>query len=303
MEDGSLGGVWQYRQTAEEISLNEDDEDDDNTDFTDGSSLSTSLSTSLNTPLASADLAFFDPLNAPPSLTSNTNENCDDTWMLTSSDLPERTNATVIETSKIDGDNDEDDEELKQLQTEFLSCSMGEEEAQNAFGGKAVSDPTSMAVKESDSSVDLSHRSSPWQQQSVIDQFDPLAEQKSGVECGCGDLTVSPMGSGNHDKIQDLPTVPSSNMPSRHIGVSPDKKTLSSSGGSSPVTSTSASTPTRSPQRRLTAADLQDKADYIFQAANQISLAQQCEANNNYHMAFGYYKKSVGILLTGVQCE
>lgn len=47
--------------------------------------------------------------------------------------------------------------------------------------------------------------------------------------------------------------------------------------------------------------DTKDKGDYIFQAANQISLGQQCEANNNYQMAFNYFRTGVGILLTGVQ--
>ena len=41
--------------------------------------------------------------------------------------------------------------------------------------------------------------------------------------------------------------------------------------------------------------------DYIIQAAKQISLAQQCEANGNYHMAFTYYKSGIGTLITGVQ--
>lgn len=49
--------------------------------------------------------------------------------------------------------------------------------------------------------------------------------------------------------------------------------------------------------------DIKDKGDYIFQAANQISLGQQCEANGNYHMAFNYFRTGVGILLTGVQCK
>lgn len=41
--------------------------------------------------------------------------------------------------------------------------------------------------------------------------------------------------------------------------------------------------------------------NYIIQAAKQISLAQQCEANGNYHMAFTYFKSGIGTLITGVQ--
>ena len=47
--------------------------------------------------------------------------------------------------------------------------------------------------------------------------------------------------------------------------------------------------------------DMRDKGDYIFQAAKQISLAQQCEASANHRMAFNYYRNGVGMLLTGVQ--
>ena len=47
--------------------------------------------------------------------------------------------------------------------------------------------------------------------------------------------------------------------------------------------------------------ELGEKGKYIVAAARQISLAQQCEANGNYHMAFTYYKNCVGVLLTGVQ--
>ncbi len=41
--------------------------------------------------------------------------------------------------------------------------------------------------------------------------------------------------------------------------------------------------------------------NYIIQAAKQISLAQQCEANGNYPMAFTYFKSGIGTLISGVQ--
>ena len=49
--------------------------------------------------------------------------------------------------------------------------------------------------------------------------------------------------------------------------------------------------------------DMRERGDYILQAAKQIGLAQQCEANRNFRMAFNYYRNGVGILLTGVQRE
>jgi hypothetical protein len=47
--------------------------------------------------------------------------------------------------------------------------------------------------------------------------------------------------------------------------------------------------------------DLGGKEDYIYLAANQICLAQECEANAKYDLAFSYYKSGVGTLLEGVQ--
>ena len=47
--------------------------------------------------------------------------------------------------------------------------------------------------------------------------------------------------------------------------------------------------------------DLGGKDDYIYLAANQICLAQECEANGSYETAFTCYKTGVGILLQGVQ--
>lgn len=47
--------------------------------------------------------------------------------------------------------------------------------------------------------------------------------------------------------------------------------------------------------------DLGGKEDYIYLAASQICLAQECEANGKYDLAFSYYKTGVGTLLAGVQ--
>lgn len=47
--------------------------------------------------------------------------------------------------------------------------------------------------------------------------------------------------------------------------------------------------------------DLGGKEDYIYVAASQICLAQECEANGKYDLAFSYYKTGVGTLLAGVQ--
>jgi hypothetical protein len=60
--------------------------------------------------------------------------------------------------------------------------------------------------------------------------------------------------------------------------------------------------PSMTPQKLMNL-NWKDNADYITLAANQISLAQQYEANDSFQLAFSYYKSGVGILLTGVQRE
>ncbi|CAG2214662.1 RSKL [Mytilus edulis] len=49
--------------------------------------------------------------------------------------------------------------------------------------------------------------------------------------------------------------------------------------------------------------DLGGKEDYIYCAADQICLAQECEASSKFELAFSYYKSGVGILLQGVQTD
>ncbi|XP_074645904.1 ribosomal protein S6 kinase delta-1-like [Tubulanus polymorphus] len=49
--------------------------------------------------------------------------------------------------------------------------------------------------------------------------------------------------------------------------------------------------------------DIGGRNDYICQAASQISMAKECEANGNNEMAFRYYKGGVAILLEGVQSD
>jgi hypothetical protein len=44
-------------------------------------------------------------------------------------------------------------------------------------------------------------------------------------------------------------------------------------------------------------------AGYIFEAACQVSQAQQHEANGQFEGAFESYKLGIGILLNGVQCN
>ncbi|CAG5123199.1 unnamed protein product, partial [Candidula unifasciata] len=54
-------------------------------------------------------------------------------------------------------------------------------------------------------------------------------------------------------------------------------------------------------EQSVSTMSLGGKDDYIYRAANQISKAQNSQANGNYEVAFAYYKSGVGILLHGVQ--
>lgn len=59
----SLGGVWQYRQPADNISISSSDNlDDDENSFT----TFTESESGVSTPLPSSDLSFFDPLSDMP---------------------------------------------------------------------------------------------------------------------------------------------------------------------------------------------------------------------------------------------
>ena len=102
----------------------------------------------------------------------------------------------------------------------------------------------------------------------------------TGVEYGKGDLEFDPLRSVNGSSTLGPTSDQAEKKTSLTVPDKPLPKNLS-----------------------LLNLDVQDKGDYIFQAANQISLGQQCEASGNYHMAFNYIRNGVGILLTGVQCK
>ncbi|XP_062573816.1 ribosomal protein S6 kinase delta-1-like [Saccostrea cucullata] len=128
-------------------------------------------------------------------------------------------------------------------------------------------------------SHDEAERTEPTRKPIIPDtsEFDPL-RKKSGskVECGKGDIDLSGLSGVNSANqspskslLQKLPRSPF--------------KTRSMTGES------------------VSTMDLGGKEDYIYLAANQICLAQECEANAKYDLAFSYYKSGVDTLLKGVQ--
>ncbi|KAK3592556.1 hypothetical protein CHS0354_005618 [Potamilus streckersoni] len=115
-------------------------------------------------------------------------------------------------------------------------------------------------------------------------EFDPLPRRGSKVIYGKGDLDITQVLSGSSTSLES--TSSTSSNTSQHLK---RKSTLS------PYRQRSAT------KESISTMDLGGKEDYIYKAANQISFAQECEANGNYELAFASYKSGVGILLQGVQ--
>ena len=120
-------------------------------------------------------------------------------------------------------------------------------------------------------------------QEPDISDFDPFKPRTpSSVECGKGDLDLSWCS-----------------------------RTSSSSSRASSSTSSPRHGAKGSPSHRfrsgtndsVSTMDLGGKEDYIYCAADQICLAQECEASSKFELAFSYYKSGVGILLKGVQSK
>lgn len=135
-------------------------------------------------------------------------------------------------------------------------------------------------------------------------EFDPLKPRSdSKVICGRGDLDLFTSSNSNASQLSPS-TSPRGNTSK------PTSK--SNSATNSPRHESAKSSPHRmkmkSPQRfrsitgeSVSTMDLGGKEDYIFMAANQISQAQEHEANGRYELSFSTYKTGVGILLQGVQ--
>lgn len=95
------------------------------------------------------------------------------------------------------------------------------------------------------------------------------------------------------------------------LDLSWNSRTSSSSSRTSSVSSSPKHGPKKSPTHRfrsgtnesVSTMDLGGKEDYIYHAADQICLAQECEASSKFELAFSYYKSGVGILLQGVQSK
>ena len=178
----SLGGVWKYRQAADEISI--DDLGDDETDFTDESSL--------GTPLPDTEMSFFDPLHPVPA-DSNQDEGAagvyDDSWLLSALSACAELNKEDQSSSATsqDGDGGRATPQVGSIraQTNGAVAAAGED-SQNVSANLSEishSDQASDKGIPDDTCSNYSETSSTWE------EFDPLAKSKnSKVEIGKGDL-------------------------------------------------------------------------------------------------------------------
>ena len=185
----SLGGVWKFRQAADEISI--DDLGDDETDFTDESTL--------GTPLPDTEMSFFDPLH--PVSTGTDQESGavgveDDSWLLSALSACAELNKEDQSSSATSLDDDGRGTPLVDsacrsvVPPDGVGSGMGEDNEQRVddsgpVSGSLIDQQNGQGIPD-DVSSNYSESSSVW------DELDPLGKTKlSKVEIGKGDLTFS----------------------------------------------------------------------------------------------------------------
>ena len=276
VESGAdLGGVWQYRQAEDDISIDEDLPDDDSGSTSSGQGA-----------ILTNDTSLFESIDVRPreGSTDTTGAGEEGEWLFTAmSQLEEQRGMSKKESSA----------SLRQLEAELPLPPTEPPNADTPVteipeGPEELEAKTPTAeTKGYDAPKDGPQNGG---DQSFLSEFDPLKKSPK-VECGRGDQFFSLLSSPTSSPA--MPCYPSTSdtalMPC--ADAANDVDPLASPGAS----------PVKTSPKRYVQVDLRDKGAYIIRAAKQISLAQQCEASANYHMAFTYYRNGVGILLSGVQ--
>ena len=186
----SLGGVWKFRQAADEISI--DDLGDDETDFTDESTL--------GTPLPDTEMSFFDPLHPVSPGTTNQESGAvgveDDSWLLSALSACAELNKEDQSSSATSLDDDGRGTPLVDsacgsvVLPDGVGAGMGEDSEQHVGDSHPVS--VSYIDQQNDQGIPDDVSSNYSESSSVWDEFDPLGKTKlSKVEIGKGDLTFS----------------------------------------------------------------------------------------------------------------
>ncbi|XP_041353689.1 ribosomal protein S6 kinase delta-1-like [Gigantopelta aegis] len=274
-----LEGTWNFPQVPDTISLGSSVDVDEFGD--------TDADSPLGSSLPDTDLSFFDPIKSDPGGHSEQEHDLTQSvsWLI-------RAKTTCANMDDIDGE--------MPLGAEAVNEETGIPEDLNHSSCsdsklKQVPDTVlldhSGSVRGSRDDLTGSCQSGHSDRTFDISEFDPLRTRSlSKVECGKGDIDLSRPSSISQGSINSVSSVSSTTRSSR------------------PVSRGCSMTPSPRKQRTGTQSsvstmDLGGKDDYIYLAANQICLAQECEANGSYETAFTCYKTGVGILLQGVQAD
>ncbi|CAG5123035.1 unnamed protein product [Candidula unifasciata] len=322
-----LEGTWNFPQVSDNISLSSSTGDDTN-DTDDESILATSF--------PDTDLAYFDPINIDTTMTEVT-EISEDT-LRSNSWLLEGLNISSVMKSDIANNCVQDEDETT---TPIFVKSSNDRTDTVLNSGSVASSSTLGKQSDVDNPVTSSRKGSFGSGKTTpsktadLEEFDPLGPTSQSpdgakVECGRGDLDLSLEEQGSISVSSDVSSCSHGSQSSSYmqsqdrVHTEHTKKSgRSQNAGSdksedSEKTSSSKSTPTsllkrlvsgspvaQKPQslvdQNVASSDLNGKEDYIYLAANHISMAQNSEVNGEYEIAFAYYKSGVGILLQGVQ--
>ncbi|BFZ07313.1 hypothetical protein BsWGS_10351 [Bradybaena similaris] len=327
-----LEGTWNFPQVADNISLSSSIGDDFN-DTDDDTSLATSF--------PDTDLAYFDPINVDPSKTETSEISGDipqsNSWLLEGLNICAVMNSEGVNNYVQDDDETHTPICVKSSQDRTDSVLTSGSIASSSTLGKQsdVESPVTSSRKESFGSG----KTTP-SRIADLEEFDPVRQASQSPDgakgdCGRGDLDLSlewqgsvsassDVSSGSHgsqsssivhaqdkvhpEQVNKLPSAASFRSQNAGSDGSQDSDKTSSSKSTprsllkrlvsgSPVTQK----PQTLTEQNMTSSDLNGKEDYIYLAANHISMAQNSEVSGEYDIAFAYYKSGVGILLQGVQ--
>ncbi|XP_076464415.1 LOW QUALITY PROTEIN: ribosomal protein S6 kinase delta-1-like [Babylonia areolata] len=326
-----LEGTWNFPQVPDSISLGSSMGDDD----TDTGDMDSILSSSL----PDTDLSMFDPLRSD-TLSADTKEGSTGSLPRTNSWLTQAiSTCALMDHTTLTGDHQPPSSPTAHNGLSVTSGVAGSAGQLDSHTGPHSPTATSVEVRKSSSGslVEVGSGDEHFVPQEVGGGGRD-SRSSSKVSCGKGDLDLSGEGApcsppvlsgaspspgpspahaarpGSTLQTVEVTTASASSSPSLKAphptaGARSHSPTLSpaKSSAHSPAHS-SAHSPAHSPGKprsgtgsSVSTMDLGGKEDYIYTAAGQICLAQNCEATGQYQQAFSHYKTGVGILLQGVQ--
>ncbi|XP_077999695.1 ribosomal protein S6 kinase delta-1-like [Glandiceps talaboti] len=273
----TLGGVWLHRQ-AQDDTISCSTDDDDHTTFTDEDSVPT-------TPLPQVqDLTLFDPFapdqdpNETPTLAQSKS------WLFEAMDVCAELEQQSQQSEHsngdgdVDGDGDGDD----------VGITIKNAEPKDGQKDEIESPPHESELKSSTNGYTSTNLT-----QESLAEHNRLDKDKRPVSAAKIYLDSIKAQTKIRKKSHNLAESDSDSAFSKNS--SPRKPRLGHVTGCDRDRSSSEHS-----VESVSNMDLGGKDDYLFQAAHQISLALENEANGNFDKAFTYYKVGVNILLKGV---